>query len=340
MKGNNAPVPYERPTKPKRPPKVLPLAFLGSLMLCVGLSVYLFGILISMVRLALLLGEPWHVFTARVIWYSGLPSTLGIILIGMDFLFLLPNKRRISRNAPLSLVANRRVTVALTAYNDEASIGVAVKDFQSHPLVDRVIVVDNNSRDATSVKAQEAGAEVVLEEQPGYGRCVYRCYQEALRYPNELIVLCEGDCTFRALDIDKLVAYIDHAHIVNGTRIVEQLRDYNTQLSTFMYYGNFFVGKLLELRHFGQGTFTDVGTTFKLLRRDSLERLMPVLNPGINLEFNAHFLDVALTHGERLVECPITFHPRVGVSKGGNTNNTRALKVGLAMIWGLGTGWK
>src|SRR5512133_879554 len=103
MKGNNAPVPDERPTKPKRPPKVLPLAFLGSLMLCVGLSVYLFGILVSMVRLALQLGEPWHVFTARVIWYSGLPATLGIMLIGMDFLFLLPNKRRISRNAPLSL---------------------------------------------------------------------------------------------------------------------------------------------------------------------------------------------------------------------------------------------
>jgi hypothetical protein len=60
----------------------------------------------------------------------------------------------------------------------------------------------------------------------------------------------------------------------------------------------------------------------------------------VNLEFNAHFLDIALSQGERLVECPITFHPRVGVSKGGNTNNFRALKVGFGMIWGLGWGWK
>jgi glycosyltransferase involved in cell wall biosynthesis len=268
-----------------------------------------------------------------------MPTTVGVILIALDFLLLLPRKRRFSRGA-LGPVASRRVTVALTAYNDEPSIAMAVKDFQSHPLVDRVIVVDNNSKDQTSARAREAGAEVVLELQPGYGRCVYRCYQEALRYPNELIILCEGDCTFRAYDIDKLIAYIDHAHIVNGTRIVEQLREYTTQLSTFMYYGNFCVGKLLELKHFGQGTFTDVGTTFKLLRRDSLERLMHVMDPAVNLEFNAHFLDVALTHGERLVECPITFHPRVGVSKGGNTNNMRALKVGLAMIWGLGLGWK
>jgi hypothetical protein len=106
-----------------------------------------------------------------------------------------------------------------------------------------------------------------------------------------------------------------------------------------MYYGNFFVGKLLELKHLGRGTFTDVGTTYKLVRRESLERLMPKLNPNINLEFNAHFLDIALESGERLVECPITFHPRVGISKGGNVNNARALRVGLRMIVGLCIGW-
>ena len=76
-------------------------------------------------------------------------------------------------------------------------------------------------------------------------------------------MLCEGDLTFRAADLEKLLAYIDDAAIVNGTRIVEQLRDYSTQLSTFMYYGNFFVGKLLELKHLGRGTLTDMGTTIR-----------------------------------------------------------------------------
>jgi glycosyltransferase involved in cell wall biosynthesis len=148
-------------------------------------------------------------------------------------------------------------------------------------------VVDNNSRDKTADAARAAGAIVVTEKQPGYGRCVYRCFQEALAQSGcDLIALCEGDMTFSAKDLDKFLAYIDHAHIVNGTRIVEQLRDYSTQLSTFMYYGNFFVGKLLELKHLGRGTFTDVGTTYKLVRRRSLERLLPTLKPEINLEFN------------------------------------------------------
>jgi hypothetical protein len=57
-----------------------------------------------------------------------------------------------------------------------------------------------------------------------------------------------------------------------------------------MYYGNLFVGKLLEFKHLDRGTFTDVGTTYKLVRRSCLERLMARLNPAINLEFNAHFL--------------------------------------------------
>ena len=96
-----------------------------------------------------------------------------------------------------------RLVVALTAYNDESSIGTAVADFRAHPLVDEVIVVSNNSTDRTLAFAAAAGATVVNEPQQGYGRCVYRCLSEALARPGQLVVLCEGDCTFRAYDLDK-----------------------------------------------------------------------------------------------------------------------------------------
>src|SRR5205823_3674527 len=131
-----------------------------------------------------------------------------------------------------------------------------------------------------------------------------------------------------------------HADIVGGTRIVEQLRDKDTQLTTFMFYGNFFVGKLLEVKHLGRGTFTDVGATYKLCRNAALARLLPVLNPAVNLEFNAHFLDKALDFGLRVLECPVTFHKRVGASKGGNRSNRAALKVGVAMIRGVLLDWR
>ena len=318
-----------------------PLFFLGALIGLLGLSVYFAGIFFSVVRLALNLGEPFRRWNEAIIWYSGIPSTIGLALSLADLALLFPAKRRHSRPDPLSDVVDRKLIVALTAYNDAPSIAGAVEDFLQHPSVKAVIVVDNNSQDETAERARSAGARVVTETRAGYGRCLYRCFQEALTEEDtELIVLCEGDLTFRAADLEKFLAYIDHAHIVNGTRIVEQLREYSTQLSTFMYYGNFFVGKLLELKHLGRGTFTDVGTTYKMMRRSSLKRLMPLLNPAINLEFNAHFLDTALASGETLVECPITFHPRVGASKGGNVSDRRALRVGLRMIAGLCLGWR
>jgi len=317
----------------------IPLFFFGTLLIVIGLAIYFLGIAFSIFRLIFHLGAPYGGWNQAIIWWSGVPTTLGVLLAAADVAFLLPRRRKGSREQ-LEPVSDRQVAVALTAYNDEPSIAAAVDDFSNQPSVRRVIVVDNNSRDNTAKAAQQAGAVVVKETKPGYGRCVYRCLQEVLAEKDvNLIVLCEGDMTFRAKDLEKLLAYVDHADVVNGTRIVEQLREDTTQLSTFMYYGNFFVGKLLEVKHLGRGTFTDVGTTYKLLRRSSLERLLPILNPAVNLEFNAHFLDTALATGERVVECPITFHPRLGVSKGGNVNNLRALRVGVRMILGLCFGW-
>ena len=48
-----------------------------------------------------------------------------------------------------------------------------------------------------------------------------------------------GVMTFCAQDLEKFVASIDHADIVNGTRIVAQIHIYSTQLTTFMYYVNY-----------------------------------------------------------------------------------------------------
>lgn len=312
----------------------------GFLAFATGLAMYFLGVFLVVPRYLLGLDAWLRPVAEWLVWYSGLPLVCGTGLVLFDMLVLLRGKRS-AADVRSDQVQQAGITVALTAYNDEASIGPAVRDFLTHPRVGTVIVVSNNSRDATMARAQEAGALVFDEEQPGYGRCVHRCFREALRLPgSDLIVLCEGDGTFVAADIDKLIAYAPHAEIVNGTRTVERLRQPITQLSTFMYYGNFFVGKLLESKHLGTSTITDVGTTYKLCRREALERLMPALNPAINLEFNAHFLDTALAEGFTLVECPITFHPRVGISKGGNVNNRRALQVGLRMILGIVFGWR
>jgi glycosyltransferase involved in cell wall biosynthesis len=317
----------------------VPLLLYGVLFFCAGIATFLFGVALAL-PIRLLGLTPLRPFNEWLVWYAGVPTIAGVVLALADLFLLFQFKRR-RGDVRFDPIDNPHVTVVLTAYNDEASIGAAVREFREHPLAKRVIVVSNNSADRTLERANEAGAIAVDEPSPGYGRCVYRCLSEALRYTDtDLVILCEGDCTFRAYDIDKFLAYAPHADIVNGTRIVEQLRERDTQLSTFMFYGNFFAGKLLEAKHLGKGTFTDVGTTYKLCRKSALGELLPRLNPAVNLEFNAHFLDMALTTNLDVVECPITFHHRVGASKGGNVNNRRALLVGVRMILGLVFGWK
>jgi glycosyltransferase involved in cell wall biosynthesis len=311
----------------------------GILWFCLGVTMYLCGVLMVVPRLLFGLNTELLPLNEWIVWYSGMPIVLGIAFTLLDLLVLFPTKRNVAA-VRFDSLPHRRVTVALTAYNDEQSIGDAVRDFAAHPLVDKVIVVSNNSTDATFERAQEAGAITFDETAQGYGYCVYRALSEAARLDETgLIVLCEGDRTFRAFDLEKFLAYAPHADIVNGTRTVERLREYSTQLSTFMYYGNLFVGKLLEAKHLGRSTITDVGTTYKLCRRNVVQRLLPVLDASVNLEFNAYFLDKALRYGYFVVECPITFYQRVGVSKGGNTNNLRALSVGCRMMLGIIFGW-
>ena len=225
-------------------------------------------------------------------------------------------------------------------FNDEDAISDSVIDFRNHKKVRRVIVIDNNSTDRTGNFAKKAGAIVIREHKQGYGQCVYRSLIEGSKYRDtKSFILCEGDRTFRASDIDKFLSYRNHGEIINGTRIVEQLREAKTQLTSFIYIGNFAVAKLLQLKHLGLGTITDVGTTYKLCDSKTIRNYIHIFNPEINHQFNAHFLDKVISNRIRLVEVPITFHKRVGKSKGGNSSNFQAVIVGIGMIFGIVFGW-
>jgi glycosyltransferase involved in cell wall biosynthesis len=315
------------------------LALYGIILSVLGFFSYILGVFLAIPR-KLLYNTPSALqINESLVWYSGAPVLFGLLLILIDLFILFPKKRK-NEYIKFEELENKFVTVVLTAYNDEVSIAPSVTDFLNHPLVKRVVVVSNNSKDKTEEHAREVGAIVFNEIIPGYGSCVHRALSEGVLFDDtELTVLCEGDMTFSAYDIDKLIAYIPHADIVNGTRIVEQLRDKDTQLSTFMFYGNLFVAKLLEIKHLGNATFTDVGTTYKIFRNDSLKLLLPKLDKYVNLEFNPYLLDIAVQNNMKVIECPITFHKRMGKSKGGNVNNFIAFRLGLRMIRGIIFGW-
>jgi hypothetical protein len=319
---------------------LFPFMMHGVLLCCFGFSMYLSGVLMFFPRYLFGLNAALLPLTEWLVWYSGVPVTFGFLLIALDLALFFQHKR-FKGGLRYDPILEPMITVALTAFNDEDSISSAVTDFASHPAVKRIIVISNNSSDNTITLAAHAGAISLNEPRQGYGHCVHRCIETAVEFTDtSLVLICEGDMTFRAYDIDKLLAFIPHADIVNGTRTVEKLRQFDTQMSTFIYFGNIFVGKILELKHLGRSTITDVGTTYKVCRREALAELLPLLDPAINLEFNAYFLDQALAQDLFVVECPVTFHARVGESKGGNKDNLTAFRVGCRMLLGIIVSWR
>ena len=64
------------------------------------------------------------------------------------------------------------IKVIIPAYNEADSIGHVINDIPN--IVDEIIVVSNNSTDATDENAQAAGAVVLRETRKGYGQSKVR----------------------------------------------------------------------------------------------------------------------------------------------------------------------
>lgn len=140
------------------------------------------------------------IFLGLSLWVvCGLLTALfiGIIMLLIDIAYLSVNRRNDVPVIAFSKSTQELVTVVLTALNDQDAIGLAVNDFATHPLVKRVLVVDNDSEDSTAEIAKNNGGSVFIEKHRGYGQCVFRALTEASKFQDtDLIVLCEGDRTF------------------------------------------------------------------------------------------------------------------------------------------------
>jgi len=263
---------------------------------------------------------------------SGGVAIASLALIGMDFAFL-SNWGRAKRKVRYDPLRNVRVSVGLTAYNDERSIGDAVKDFRQNVKgIADVIVIDNNCTDRTAEVAKKAGAKVVREEKQGYGYACMRALREAAKGSSDVVILCEGDGTFSAADAKKLMAYIENADMVIGTRTVVEVLDPHSQVDWFINWGNKFIARMLQTRHWGKVRLSDVGCTYRAIRKDALMKIMPKLREGGNA-FSPHMIMVALENGLTVIEAPVTFRQRVGKSKGVGNKKLKGFGVGLRMLW-------
>jgi glycosyltransferase involved in cell wall biosynthesis len=241
---------------------------------------------------------------------------------------LIPKIKKEQRKIKFDPIIKPKISVVMTAYNDELSVGTAVDDFKSIKPME-IVVVDNNCTDNTAKIAMEHGAIVVKEKKQGYG---YACIRALKSARGNLIILTESDQTFSSSDAKKFISYIENADMVVGTRTTQELLAQNSQLDWFLNWGNQFLAKFIQLKFWNKIRLTDVGCTYRIIRRKALDKIINKLYIS-GSDFSPHMIMVALENNLKVIEIPITFRERVGISKAIGRNKWKGIKLGLKMMW-------
>jgi glycosyltransferase involved in cell wall biosynthesis len=212
-----------------------------------------------------------------------------------------------------------RVSVIIPTHNEAGAIERVLADLPVD-LVTEVIVVDSNSNDGTPALAAGMGARVIAEPRRGYGRA---CLTGLAAANNpDIVVFLDGDYSDRPSELPTLLAPITEgrADITLGSRL--HRRNSTGALPWHQAFGNRLAASLIRLLYGLK--ISDLGP-FRAGRADVLRALaLEETTYGWAVEM---ILKGALA-GYRVVEVPVSYHPRIGKSKISGT-----LKGTLGAAW-------
>ncbi|MCF6279217.1 MAG: glycosyltransferase family 2 protein [Flavobacteriaceae bacterium] len=201
------------------------------------------------------------------------------------------------------------IKVIIPAHNEAKSIAKVIHDIPKN--VDEIIVISNNSTDATEVEAKNAGATVLIEEKKGYGYACLKGMQyiaQQDKLPN-IVVFLDGDYSDYPEELTKLIKPIIENDIdfVVGAR-VKRLREKGAM--TFpQIFGNWLATFLMKVMF--KAKFSDLGP-FRAIKYDKLIDLkMEDKTYGWTIEMQLKALKKKYTY----LEVPLNYRNRIGVSK-------------------------
>jgi glycosyltransferase involved in cell wall biosynthesis len=200
------------------------------------------------------------------------------------------------------------ISVIIPALNEEEPIAEVVRACLTTGLPREVIVVDNGSSDRTGARAQAAGAKVVSEPIPGYGRACAAGIR-ALSLPqsrDDLVVFLDGDGS----DCPELMPQLVEPILRGEQDFVIGSRTRGEREPGSMNFQQVFAGRVagLLLRLLYGVQYSDM-CPFRAIRRSALGELaMKELTYGWNLEMQMRVARARL----RILEVPVNHRCRTG----------------------------
>lgn len=212
------------------------------------------------------------------------------------------------------MIAGKTIGAVIPAHNEAEAIAQVVQGLRglqtgrdtSQRLIDRIVVCNNASTDATAQRARQAGAEVVDEPRPGYG---FACMAGIAQLPDvDIVLFVDGD---HSVDYSTIPGLLDEitagADLCIGSRTLadnepgaltpQQVA--GNRLATWM------INRLWDER------ITDLGP-LRAIRRRMLERLnMQDGTFGWTVEMQIK----AIALGMDVREVPSASRRRIGQSK-------------------------
>ena len=212
----------------------------------------------------------------------------------------------------------------IPALDEEPAIGQTLGRVP-RDLYREIIVADNGSRDRTAEIARSHGATVVWEPERGYGAA---CLRAISALPNniEAVVFMDADASDDPAEALLLLEpiYEGRADLVIGSRTLGHAE--KGALEPHQVLGNRIATGIIHA--FYGHRYTDLGP-FRAIRAEALQRLaMRDRNYGWTIEMQIK----ALRHKMRVLEVPVSYRRRVGVSK--ISGNWRAsIAAGVKIMW-------
>jgi glycosyltransferase involved in cell wall biosynthesis len=217
-----------------------------------------------------------------------------------------------------------RVSVVIPTYDEAGSIASVLDEIPSF-LVNEVLVVDAGSTDGTREIAAARGAQVIVEPRRGYGRACLTGLAAA-KDP-DVVVFLDGDYSDRPRELGRLLDPIreGRADIVLGSRLAGGMAPGAMPWHAVL--GNRLAAALIRWLY--GVSLTDLGP-FRAARAEVLRALeLREMTYGWAVEMVTR----GAMRGYRVLEVPVSYHPRIGVSKISGT-----LKGSAGAAWYILTG--